>query len=129
MRREESLNPADWIHIAERDYHRVETLLGIGDAEAAGFYLQQAIEKFLKAFLLSKGWRLRRIHDLDTLLNATLEFDDSTELFREVCQRITDYYIVERYPIADDSGLTVDDVRDSYEKVKGLVDMLREGAK
>jgi HEPN domain-containing protein len=68
MQHEESLYPADWLRIAEKDLKRVERLLGEGDPELAGFCLQQAVEKFLKAFLLSKGWQLRRIHNLDTLL-------------------------------------------------------------
>lgn len=58
MLREESFYPADWLRIAEKDLGRVERLLSIQDPEAAGFYLQQAVEKFLKAFLLSKGWQL-----------------------------------------------------------------------
>lgn len=61
---EESSYPRDWFVIAERDLGRVDRCLRDRDAEAAGFFLQQALEKFLKAFLLSKGWRLRRIHDL-----------------------------------------------------------------
>ncbi len=55
MRREESLYPADWIRIAEKDLRRVKRLLDDQDPEGAGFHLQQAVEKFLKAFLLSKG--------------------------------------------------------------------------
>ena len=55
MRREESLYSADGLCVAEKDLSRVEHLLRVHDAEAAGFYLQQAVEKFLKAFLLSKG--------------------------------------------------------------------------
>ena len=56
---EESLYPADWLSIAEKDLRRVRTQLNAGDAEAAGFFLQQAIEKFLKAYLLSKGWNMK----------------------------------------------------------------------
>ena len=62
MPREESLYSADWLRIAEKDLGRVEHLLDVHDPEAAGFFLQQAVEKFLKAFLLSKGWELERIH-------------------------------------------------------------------
>ena len=65
MPHEESLYPADWVRIAEKDLRRVDRLLDKHDPELAGFCLQQAVEKFLKAFLLSKGWRLRRIHNLD----------------------------------------------------------------
>jgi len=48
MKREESLYPADWLRIAEKDWGRIGHLLDIHDPEAAGFYLQQAVEK-LKA--------------------------------------------------------------------------------
>ena len=93
MPREESLYPADWRRIAEKDLRRAEHLLNIHDAEAAGFYLQQAMEKFLKAFLLSKGWKLERIHDLEALLNAALEYDLSLEEFRSACQKITAFLL------------------------------------
>ena len=69
---EESLYPADWLRIAQKGLIRVERLLTVRDHEAAGFYLQQAVEKFLKAFLLFKGWKLERIHDLEALLNRAL---------------------------------------------------------
>ncbi len=45
MAREESLYPLDWFRIAEKDLRRAEHLLNIEDAEAAGFFLQQALEK------------------------------------------------------------------------------------
>ncbi len=56
MPREESFYPADWIRVAEKDLERVGRLLDAQDPEAAGFFLQQAVEKFFKAFLLAKGW-------------------------------------------------------------------------
>ena len=77
MKPKESMYPADWLRIAEKDITRVHQLLTLHDPEAAGFYLQQAVEKFLKAFLLSNGWALQRIHDLDPLLNEALTFDGS----------------------------------------------------
>ena len=68
----ETSYPADWLRIAVKDFSRVEKLLDIEDPEAAGFYLQQAVEKYFKAFLLSKGWKLKKTHDLETLLNEAL---------------------------------------------------------
>ena len=55
MASDESRYPTDWLRIAERDWGRVDRLLQAGDAELAGFCLQQALEKFFKAFLLAKG--------------------------------------------------------------------------
>ena len=55
MSPQESLYSADWLRIAEKDLRRARRSLGDNDPEMAGFCLQQAIEKFLKAFLLSRG--------------------------------------------------------------------------
>lgn len=60
----ESPFPRDWLAYAAEDFARVRRLLRAHDAGLAGFCLQQAIEKFLEAFLLTKGWSLRRIHAL-----------------------------------------------------------------
>lgn len=122
---EESLYPGDWLRIAEKDLQRVPRLLSADDPEAAGFYLQQAVEKFFKAFLLSKGWRLRRIHSLDALLDDALKYDSSLKDFRPVCQKISGFYFLERYPLALEVSLTEEDVRSSLSKVKGLIEKLR----
>jgi len=127
MPREELLYPTDWIRIAEKDLRRVKRLLDDQDPEGAGFHLQQAVEKFLKAFLLSKGWKLQRIHNLEALLNSASAHDPSMESFREACQRITDFYLVERYPLTIEAGLTEEDVRDAFHQVSGLVEKLRAG--
>ncbi|MBI3537909.1 MAG: HEPN domain-containing protein [Chloroflexi bacterium] len=121
----ESSNPSDWLRVAEKDLDRVSRMLDDDDSEAAGFYLQQSLEKFLKAFLLSKGWRLERIHDLEALLDAALKYDTSLETFRDACQKITGFYIVERYPFIVASGLTKSDVQTSLDQIKGLVEKIR----
>jgi HEPN domain-containing protein len=125
MRHEESLYPADWLRIAEKDWQRVERLLDEDDPDLAGFCLQQAVEKFLKAFLLSQGWQLRRIHNLDTLLDDAVVYNASLGDFREVRQKVTAFYFVERYPLMVESSATDEDVRASLEQVRGLVEKLR----
>ncbi|MBI3587506.1 MAG: HEPN domain-containing protein [Ignavibacteriales bacterium] len=125
MPRKESLYPADWRRIAEKDFVRVEYLLREHDAEAAGFFLQQAVEKFLKAFLLSKGWQLQRVHDLEPLLNEALSFDPSLERYRSILQKITGFYFIERYPFVVDVGLTEDDVGQAFTIVKDLVNAIK----
>ena len=65
--RTESRLPHDWFDKASKDLRRVEILLATEDVEGAGFHLQQAAEKYLKGYLLGKGWPLRRIHDLEPI--------------------------------------------------------------
>ena len=91
----------------------------------AGFCLQQALEKFLKAFLLSKGWNLRRIHNLDARLDDTIEYDSTLEEFRGVCQKVTVFYISERYPFVIESGITKKDVLLSLDESNKLIKRLR----
>lgn len=122
---EESLYPADWLRLAERDWQRVGRLLDEHDPELAGFCLQQAAEKFLKAFLLSQGWQLRRIHNLDALLDDAITYDASLGDFRGVCQKITAFYFVERYPFVVETGMTEGDVRSSLGEVTELIEKLR----
>lgn len=124
MHPEESLSPADWLRIAEKDLNRAEYLLE-DDPELAGFCLQQGAEKLLKAFLLSQGWKLRRTHNLDTLLDDAITYDPTLEGFRLVCQKATAFYFVERYPLVLKSGITGEDVRGSLDPIKSLFKKLK----
>jgi HEPN domain-containing protein len=50
-------------------------------------------------FLLRHGRPLKRIHDLEVLLNEAVPIDASLEAYRGILQEISAYYIVERYPM------------------------------
>ena len=125
MPHEESRYAADWLRLAQRDLERVGRLLDMHDPALAGFCLQQAVEKFLKAFLLSRGWQLKRIHHLDALLDDAITYDASLENFRSACQKITAFYFVERYPFVMETGVTEEDVQSSLAHVEGLIEKLR----
>jgi HEPN domain-containing protein len=75
-------------------------MLDAGDAEDAGFHLQQALEKFLKAFLGAHGQPLKRTHELPALLALAERYDPRPERFRELCERISGYYALTRLPRA-----------------------------
>ncbi|OGU71972.1 MAG: hypothetical protein A2V93_05885 [Ignavibacteria bacterium RBG_16_34_14] len=122
MSHKDSIYPSDWMKIAEKDFDRVEFLLKAHDT---GFFLQQSVEKFLKAFLISKGWKLKRIHDLEPLLNEVLLFDASLEAYRFVLQKISGFYFIELYPIILDTGITEEDIKQAFTEVKGLIEKIR----
>lgn len=121
----DSTYPKEWLRIAERDLVRVNRAFGDGDAELAGFCLQQATEKSLKAFLLAQGWKLRRIHDLEALLSDAVSYDPDFERFRAAYQAITGYYMLDRYPTIGSFSLTIDEVRGTYQAVQPLVEKVR----
>lgn len=121
----ESLYPKDWFRIAEKDFKRTQQLLKLKDPEGAAYNLQQAVEKYLKGFLLSKGWQLKRIHDLEVLLNDALKYEPSLEEFREVCQEITDYYLLNRYPLPTSVTLTTKQVQGSLDQARKFIARLK----
>lgn len=121
MNSKESVYPSDWFKIGDREIKRARNLLDLQDIEGACFNLQQAIEKYLKGYLLSQGWQLRRIHDLDTLLNEALTYDNSFEFFRPACQKITQYYVEDRYPFTAASELTGKEAEESFAIAEALI--------
>jgi HEPN domain-containing protein len=62
------------------------------------FLCQGSAEKYLKAYLISQGWELEKIHDLRKLLEYAVKYDSSfSEIFPET--GIINRYIAEgRYP-------------------------------
>ena len=96
-------------------------MLGHQDGPAAGFFLQQALEKYLKAYLISQGWGLRKTHELDRLLDASLEYAPGLDMFRSLCERVSTYYVVERYPGVAGPGPDPDQVRRDLEEARVLV--------
>ena len=86
----------------ERGLHDIETAQLLFDeqgyTDSIAYHIQQAIEKYLKGYLVFNGKKPPRIHELDTLLNHIARFDDSFNGFLELCEKASRYYIEERYP-------------------------------
>jgi HEPN domain-containing protein len=123
--RESSL-PEDWFGKGALDIRRSEILLENSDPGGAAFHLQQALEKHLKGYLIQRGWKLERVHDLEDLLDHAIDHNGQLEAFRPLCQEVTEYYIEERYPFSVSSNLTVDEVRSKLSQAKQFVTQLRE---
>ncbi len=127
MPAKESLYPRDWFNKALQDVRTVEILLRAqGDAEVAGFHLQQAAEKYLKGYLLSQGWKLERIHNLEALLNEAIRFDPGFERFRDLCEEATDLYTFERYPFFGRPGVSLDDIARLLPLLNDLIQKIEE---
>jgi HEPN domain-containing protein len=75
---------------------------------------------------LSRGWKLKRTHDLVDLLNEVVAIDPTFEIFRPACQQITEYYTEERYPFLDASPLSKEEIRTALEEVKRLRQKIAE---
>lgn len=86
----------------ERGSHDIETAQLLYDergyADSIAYHIQQAIEKYLKGYLVLHGKKPPRIHELDTLLNHISLFDESFDGFLDLCEKASRYYLEDRYP-------------------------------
>lgn len=125
MTKPEAGYPADWFRIGARDLDRARRLLDDDDYPGAAFNIQQSVEKYLKGWLITRGWRLRRVHDVEVLLNDAVEHNSGLEEFREQCRKITQYYFEDRYPNIVASELTRDEVAESLAAAERLISRIQ----
>ena len=86
---------------AERDYQAAVTLAHAENPQpdAAGFHLQQAAEKSLKAWLVLKGIDYPRTHDLNPLLGLLEDQGESVEIFWSLLE-LNPFAVQFRYELA-----------------------------
>ena len=121
----ESTLPADWLAQGDQDLEAAEILLNQnGPLPIVAFLLQQTVEKYLKGYLLSQAWSLRRIHDLEILIQEAISRDIDFTPFLSTCQQITEYYIESRYPVGVTTVLVRTTVENDFLVVKTLVHLI-----
>lgn len=89
----------EWIKKAENDLQNAEILLKEGGTiDAVCFHSQQAVEKYLKAFLSFHQLPIRKIHSLVALAKQAAQKEPSLLDFMKEYKTLEAYYIESRYP-------------------------------
>jgi HEPN domain-containing protein len=95
----------EWI---ERGTHDLEVAKILLDEEEYSdvilFHVHQAVEKYLKGFLISKGWKLKKIH-------------------------ITAFYYEERYPPGPITSYSKEEIKEILEMAEEIIDKRKERIK
>ncbi len=126
MGENDSLIPTDWYEIGERDMTAAKLLLPDDKLLAvAGMLLQQAVEKYLKGYLLSRGWQLRRTHDLGALLKDLIGYDVDFSVFDDACLKITDFYFENRYPLYVHSPVERAELEVLFSQAESLIALVK----
>src|SRR5215212_727530 len=118
---------ARWSPYTRRDWKRALLLQREHDPDGAGMFLQQSVEKYLKGWLLDRGWKLRRTHEVDRLLDEALVYDPSLQVFRALCERLSSYYLLERYPVPAPGGPTEVQITADLTEGQQLIGILLPG--
>ncbi len=116
----------EWFDKGKHDIEGAEILFESGHyTDTIAMLIQQAIEKYLKGFLLFNGWRLEKIHDLEKLVTEAVVFEPTFEVYLDFARKITTYYIEERYP----PGPAVDYPREEIEESLAIANKIIEKIK
>ncbi|NJE10424.1 HEPN domain-containing protein [Thermococcus sp. MAR1] len=111
----------EWFHKGDEDLKAAKILYREGLYALSCFHSQQAIEKYLKAFLVEKGQEISKTHNLKFLINECREIDPAfAELLKRGVHYLTEYAVEVRYP-----GIYVPEKEDAEEALK-LAEFSRE---
>ena len=123
MKTDETL-PEHWYLLAKERMEAADALLATrGACYSAVELLQESVERYLKGFLIGKGWPLQRIHNLSTLLDAAVEIDSQFKSFADLCENLTAQFWEQHYPGGDltDVGADFEDLRQQAGELVALI--------
>jgi len=90
----------EWFQFGEGDLVGAKILSNAkGSSNTIGLLLQQAIEKYLKGYLLGHGWELVKTHNIEFLLAEAARFNENFTAFYDFGRAVTALYAEDRYPI------------------------------
>lgn len=117
----------EWFERGDREIETAQLLYDErGYTDAIAYHIQQAIEKYLKGYLVLKGERPPWVHELDTLLTLVARFEaDLYGPFIELCEKATRYYIEDRYPPGPPAEYSREEIKADLELAWNLVRTIR----
>ena len=115
----EVTDPVAWIALAESDYTEARLVLRRKQPSTpiACFHVQQSIEKYLKAALVSRGQGFPKVHDLAELNRLAVGIGIFIPLTGDQMTMLTRYAVEVRYP-GDEPSLEA--ARDALELGSGV---------
>ncbi|MFZ4779570.1 MAG: HEPN domain-containing protein [Terrimicrobiaceae bacterium] len=124
MKTDES-NPRDWFWLAKERLESADALVEArGICLSAVELLQESVERYLKGYLISMGWKLERIHDLNRLLDLSIEQCTGFSIFIPLAQSLTEQFWAQHYPGDDLSevGFDYPELRQMAGELIGLIE-------
>jgi len=116
-------NTKGWVFFAENDMKMIES--AVNEPRLTGqvvFHSQQAIEKYLKSYLVENNIGFPKTHDLPTLYESVKKIKDFY-IDEIMLEQISNIYSATRYP--SNIGLLPDGQIPSLERSKDIFDFAR----
>jgi len=83
------------------------------------FHATQAVEKFLKSYIISNGKTVEKIHDLDILQKAAMEIDNSFSKIMDNCLLLNEFIPNVKYD-DDENPVTKQNISDIIKSLNAI---------
>ena len=122
--------PREWMRRGEDDLLAAKLAFQAGaPSSPITTLVQQACEKYLKGYLISLGWRLKKIHDLRELVDTAVEYDASFSDFMDLAHKLTAFYLEYRYPSIEYVDFRKEEILEMLEQAEKLIVKIKETTK
>lgn len=117
----------NWFEIAKKDLNGAKILYEHNaDYGLVLFHLQQAVEKYLKGYLIYKTGMLQEGHSLIKLCKKATIYNIEFRKFIKDCAFLNGYYIETRYPAEDPLIAEEDDVKEGLQFTEEIIDFIEK---
>lgn len=119
----------EWFKKASHDLDALQDVLkGSRHPDVAGVLLQQCVEKYLKGYLISKGWKLIKTHDLKQLLDEAVKHNRQFKKYYDLLDIVTGYYFEEKYPFGE-VEVSIEEIKDNFKDTRKLIAIIKKDFK
>lgn len=111
----------NWFKRADEDLALINVMSREGSVfpNSVCFHAQQAAEKYLKGFLAHHALHVRKVHDLEVLVEDCKKIDLSFKTMQDNARFLNQFYIESRYP-DDYTEFSEKDAEDAYSAAKNI---------
>jgi HEPN domain-containing protein len=110
--------------------HHIESAVSLYDEEGytdiIGLLIHQAVEKYLKGYLLIKGASPGETHDVVALLKEAGKYDKAFEKYLTPCNGMNCYYLDNLFPSSDYSEPTGEEIKGYLDTAWEIINRVKE---
>lgn len=115
----------EWLERGKRDLETAKLLISSNDYfDIILFHIHQAVEKHFKGLLISRGWMLKKVHDLEVLITEAIKFDDSFKEYLDFGRKLTGFYFEGRYPPGPISTYSKEEIKKILNIAEGVIEKI-----
>jgi HEPN domain-containing protein len=115
----------EWFIMAKKDMRSANILFEHNaDNEIICFHCQQAIEKYIKGYILYIAGELQEGHNLVRLCKKVMVYDSSFSDFLKDVAFVITFYIETRYPAEESLFVSIDDTKECIDIMNKIVNKI-----